>query len=66
MSDTPRTDNSILVGSNTLNQGSYVRADFARELERELNAWKTDADMLSHWVDSAALDFHNQVKYRYR
>ena len=35
-SETPRTDESILVGTNTLNQGQYVSAEFARQLEREL------------------------------
>jgi hypothetical protein len=46
--DTPRTDGQILWGSNTLNQGSYVKADFARQLEREIEKLKKEIKEHEH------------------
>jgi hypothetical protein len=53
MSDTPRTDNAALHGD-----GTTVPADFAADLERELNAAKAEVERLREVAELAleALD----------
>ena len=46
MSDTPRTDNAALHGD-----GTTVPADFAADLERELNAARAEVERLRLRVD---------------
>lgn len=49
-SATPRTEDKILVGTNTLNQGEYVEAAFARALETELEVWQECARHLREFA----------------
>lgn len=72
MSDTPRTDDCILVSqlgsgpfvSTKVNGYQVVRADFARQLERELNTAKAQAAQMREALEHAlrlrrALCFNN-------
>lgn len=56
MSDTPRTDNSE--PTIDTHRGGWVRADFARDLERELSQEKARLD----WVLSADDDQLNALE----
>jgi hypothetical protein len=55
-SDTPRTDRNYIRGfealsSHTLDEDEWVRADFARQLERELAEARKDAEL---WANKVA------------
>jgi hypothetical protein len=60
MSDTPRTDAEDI---NILEQEGFVEADFARELEREINAlqkWKEEAlKVMNQWNEVSDYINHN-------
>ena len=59
-SNTPRTDSAIMVYAN---EGvcpdrvfiKYVTADFARQIERELNQWRQMAEELARVVELKTL-----------
>ncbi len=64
MSDTPRTDNNVgrvnnhFVFYTDTEEGDLVRADFARELERELAEMREQR----YWLVDALKLFLNRVK----
>lgn len=56
MSNTPRTDGSVIVAMWKAEGGELVRADFARELEQELREARADAESWSQQADMHATD----------
>ncbi len=65
MSDTPRTDDNAGRFTNpypfhiNIEEGEFVRADFARELERECNRYK---ELLEHIVIASKKFSHPATK----